>query len=78
MLSDLKAAKMNMQRNLIQEIMVYEFKLGQNAEEVNQNICCAKGEGLVDHSTVIRCFEKFCHDRARLRRPKNVESEAVF
>ena len=37
----------------------YEFELGHNATEANKNICCTKGEGAVDHSTVTRLFKKF-------------------
>ena len=35
---DLKAAKMNMQSSLIQDLMVYEFKLGYNAVEATKSI----------------------------------------
>ena len=27
-----------------------DFKVGHNTEEATKNICCAKGEGGVDHS----------------------------
>ena len=37
--------------------MFYEFKLGHDRS--NQNICCAKGDGTVDFSTIIRWFKKF-------------------
>ena len=40
--------------------MLYKFKLGHNATEATKNICSAKGEGTVDHSTVNRWLEKFC------------------
>ena len=30
---------------LIQEFMLYKFKLGHNASEATENICCMKGEG---------------------------------
>ena len=42
--------------------MVYEIKLGHNIVETTKNICCAKGEGAVDHSIVSRWFKKFCSD----------------
>ena len=50
--NNLKGAQMNMQRSLIQEVMVYRFKVGYNATETTTNICCVKGEGKVDPSTV--------------------------
>ena len=51
---------MNVQCNLIQELMLYEIEMGHNDAEVTKNICCAKGEGAVDHSQVTRWFKKFC------------------
>ena len=34
--------------------MLYEFELGYKAMKTTKDICCAKGEGTVDHSTVTR------------------------
>ena len=52
---DLKAAQMNMQHSLIQEFMFDKFKLGHhNTVEATKNICCMKGEDVVDLSTVTR------------------------
>ena len=45
---------MNMQSNLIWELMRYKFKLGHNAEEATQNICCVKSKGVINNSTVTR------------------------
>ena len=39
---DLKVAQMNIQYSLIPLIILYKFKLGQNAVEANKNICCVK------------------------------------
>ena len=39
---------MNMQYDLIQELMLYEFELGDNTTESTKNIWCAKYEGTVD------------------------------
>ena len=47
---DLKAAQMNMQYSLIQELMLYKFKLGHNAMEATKNICCMQDESSVHHS----------------------------
>ena len=75
---------MNVQRNLIRELILYEFELGHKAAEATKNIRCAKGEDAVDHSTVTRWFKKFrsgcknLDDQARSGRPKTVDSEAVF
>ena len=40
--SDLKAAQMNVQHSLIREHLFYEFELSHNAEEATKNICFAK------------------------------------
>ena len=40
--------------------MLYEFELGNNRAETTKSICCVKGEGAVDHSTVIRRLKKNC------------------
>ena len=53
---DLKA----IQCSLIQELMLYKFKLGYNTAETNKNVCFAKGEDTVNHSTVISWVKKFC------------------
>ena len=42
---DLKATQMNVPHSLIQKLMLYKFKLGQNTAETTKNICCAKCEG---------------------------------
>ena len=34
--------------------MIYKFQLDHNTMEATQNICCAKDEGTVDHSTETR------------------------
>ena len=39
---DLKAAQMNVQCSLIWELMLYEFKLGNNGTEATKNICVWK------------------------------------
>ena len=57
---DLKAAQKNVEHSLIWKFMFYKFVLSHNAAETTKNICCMKGEGAVDHSTIIRWFMKFC------------------
>ena len=64
--------------------MLSEFKLGYNAAEATKNICYAKGEGAVDHSTVTRWFEKCCsgcknlNKQASSGKPKTMNSEAIL
>ena len=49
-----------------------------------QEICFAKDERAVDHSTVTRLYEKFClhwknlENQVRSGKPKTVDSEAVL
>ena len=57
---DLKASQINEQHSLIQKLMFYKFKLGHNAAEATENICCMKSEDEVDHNTVTKQFKKFC------------------
>ena len=59
---DLKTSQMNVQRSRIREIMHYKFELGRNSAEVTKNICCEKGEGAVDPSTVNRWLKNFRSD----------------
>ena len=62
----------------------YKFKLGHNTEEVTKNICCVKGEGVVDHSTVTRWFKKFhsgyknLNNQANLDPPKMMDSKTML
>ena len=64
--------------------MLYKFELGHNIVEATKKICCAKGEGAVDHSKVARWFKKFylgCKnfdDQAKSSKPKTVDSEAML
>ena len=51
---DLKTKQLNVQYSYIQELMLYEFELGYNTVEATKNICCVKGEGAADYSTVTR------------------------
>ena len=49
---NLKVAKMNVQPNLIRELILYVFELDYNATVATKDICCAKSECAVDHTTV--------------------------
>ena len=42
--------------------MLYKYKLGLNTTVSMKNICCVKGEGTVDDSTVTRWFKNFHFD----------------
>ena len=52
--------------------------------EVTKNICCVKGEGAVNHSSVTRLFKKFClggkncDGQARTGKTKTVYSDIVL
>ena len=84
LLHDLKAVQTNMQCSLIQEFMLYIFELGHSTTKATKNICRAKCEGAVDHSTVTRWFKKFClgcknlNDQARSSRPKTMDSKVTL
>ena len=56
---------MYVQRNLIQQVTLYEFKRGHNAADATKNICCAKDEGAVDHSTITRRLKKILSGLSR-------------
>ena len=45
---------MNVQRNLMRELKIYEFEQGHNTVETIKSICRGKGRGVVDHNTVTR------------------------
>ena len=57
---------------------------GDNATEANKNICCTKGENLLDHSTLTRGFKTFpsgcmsLNDNSRSGKPKTVDSEVML
>ena len=53
----LKAAHMNIQCSLVQELMLYETELGYNAAEPSKKIC-VEDEGTIDDHTVTRWFNK--------------------
>ena len=48
-----ESQQMNVQSSQIRELRLYEFEQGHNAAESNKNICCTKGDGAVDHCTVV-------------------------
>ena len=78
---DFKAARINLKRSLIREILIYE--LGHNAVNETENICCAKREGVIDHSIITKWFKKFRSsymnhdDREKSDRRKTMNSEAL-
>ena len=55
-----------------------------NTTETTKNICCVKGEGAVDHSTVSKRFKKFhlgcknLNNQARLGRAKTIDSKCIL
>ena len=58
-LYDLKAVRMNVQSSLIQELILYEFKMDHSTSESAQKICYAKSNGAVGTGTVTRWLKKF-------------------
>ena len=81
---DLKATHMKMRHSLIQELMLYKFKLSHNTRDAIKNICCVKGEGVAEYSTITRKFKEFylycknLDNQARSDRPKTVDSNAML
>ena len=77
----LKVAQVDMQCSLISELILYKFKLSNNAMEATIKTHCEKGS--VDHCTGTKWFKKFrsgckkLNDQVKSGRPKNVNSEAV-
>ena len=75
---------MYVQRSLIQESMLYKFKLSHNVSEATENICYEKCEGGGYPSALTRRFDKFCKgcnnfdDQVRSSKPKSVDFEAVL
>ena len=60
--------------------MLYEFKLYPNAMEGSKNICYAKGESTVNHSTVTRLFKKVlwcCKNLDNQERSGRAKSEDI-
>ena len=51
---DLKVVQMNLKGSLIQELMLYESKMGHDVTEATKKICCAKDEGAADDNIVTR------------------------
>ena len=80
----MKAAQINKQHSLIQELILYEFKLGYNVIETTKNIY-TKLEGVVDYNTVTRLLKSILFtgckdpdDQARSSKPKTMNYDAVL
>ena len=74
---DLKTAQKNIHYSLIQELTLYEFKLGCNVAEETKNICYTNGEGAVYYWTVSRWLKKICLEYKNLNDP-TVDFEAML
>ena len=80
---DLKAVQMNMQHNILQKFVLYKFKWPLRRES-DPKICCAKGKGTFDLSTITKWLKKFfsgcknIDNRAKSGKPKSKNSKAVF
>ena len=66
-----------------QHIMLYYFKKGKNATEMQKKICAVYGEGAVIDRTCQKSFVKFCAGDfsldvvPRLDRPVEVDSDQI-
>ena len=66
-----------------QYIMLYYFKKGKNATEMQKQICAVYGEGAVTDRTCQKWFAKFCagdfslDDAPRSGRPVEVDSDQI-
>ena len=64
--------------------MLNKFKLGHNAVEETKNICCTKGKGTIDQSTVTEWLMKFhsgcknLDDQSRSNKPKSMNAEVML
>ena len=61
---DFKSHTDEREKSLIWELRLYKFNLDHNAADAIKNICCEKGEGAVDYSTVSRLLKNL-NDQAR-------------
>ena len=64
---DLKDTQMNTKFSLIWEFMFYETELDYNTTEATINICWAKDEDAVNHSTISRLLKKFPSGQVALK-----------
>ena len=75
---------LQVQTRLWKIVMVYRFKLGHNDMETTKNICCATGEDVVNHISVIRLLKKFyvgcknLDDHTKSCRSKTIDFKDVF
>ena len=69
---------MNVQCSLIRELMLYEFKPGNNTMEATKNVCCVKDESAVDHSSVTRWLRNLNLVERTSARPKTMDSVVEF
>ena len=82
---DFKAAQMNVQCSLIiiQELMLNKFTMGHNTMEANEKRLLCKRWGPFDHSSITRCFKKFCSGcknldyQTRSDKSKTVDSKVM-
>ena len=52
-MGNLKAIQMDIQCSLIWEVMFFDFKLGYNDVVATKNICCTKGEDVIDKEILL-------------------------
>ena len=75
--------KMEENTQYFRHIMLYYFKKGKNATEMQKKICAVAGEGAVTDQTCQKWFAKFCAryfslvDAPRLDRPVEVDRDQI-
>lgn len=71
-------------RDIIRNLLLYEFQLGHNAQSAMKNMNRAKGRQVVSRTTAFDWFAKFradntnLSDQPRTGRPREVDREAVI
>jgi histone-lysine N-methyltransferase SETMAR len=71
-------------REIIRNLLLYEFQLGHDAQTATANVNRAKGAGTVHQATTYRWFAKFREDNTNLDdqprsgRPREIDREAVI
>lgn len=74
---------LQMEKNRLRELLLYEFRKGSTTTQAHHNICQTEGEGAISYSTVKKWFKQFkegnegLKDEPRSGRPPSVDSDAL-
>jgi transposase len=72
------------QKEIIRNLLLYEYQLGHDARTAAANVNRAKGDNTVHQSTAFRWFAKFrndntdLNDQPRSGRPQEIDRDAVI